>query len=105
MYSLLHYNPRHAIWNVLICKYIGEDKNAISDCTERAEDFTTKHETGADKPITMTDAAWALDQQMDLHNNAQGRKYFESVAPSSWICPSLNKQKILSGWCVPRLRD
>jgi hypothetical protein len=71
---------RHAIWNVLICKYIGEDKNAISDCTERAEDFTTKHETGADKPITMTDAAWALDQQMDLHNNAQGRKYFESVA-------------------------
>jgi ATP-dependent DNA helicase RecG len=25
--------------------------------------------------------------------------------PSSWICPSLNKQKILSGWWVPRLRD
>lgn len=73
---------RHAIWNVLICKYIGEDKNEISDCTERAEDFTTKHETGADKPSTMTDEAWKLDQQMDLHNNAQGRKYFESVA---WI--------------------
>lgn len=73
---------RHAIWNVLICKYIGEDKNEISDCTERAEAFTAKHETGADKPSTMTDAAWELDKQMDLHNNAQGRQYFESVA---WI--------------------
>lgn len=73
---------RHAIWNVLICKYIGEDKNEISDCTKKAEDFTTKHETGATKPIGMTDAGWELDKQMDLHNNAQGRKYFESVA---WI--------------------
>ena len=43
---------RHAIWNVLICKYIGEDKNEISDCTKRAEDFTTKHETGAENRIT-----------------------------------------------------
>lgn len=73
---------RHAIWNVLICKYIGEDKNEISDCTKRAEDFTTKHETGAEKPGTMTDEDWELDKNMDLHNNAQGRKYFESVA---WI--------------------
>lgn len=73
---------RHAIWNVLICKYIGEDKNEISDCTKKAEDFTTKHETGATKPSWMTDLDWELDKQMDLHNNAQGRKYFESVA---WI--------------------
>ncbi|MDD4107706.1 MAG: hypothetical protein PHH93_03190 [Prolixibacteraceae bacterium] len=73
---------RHAIWNVLICKYIGEDKNEISDCTKRADDFTTKHETGADKPSTMTDVDWELDKKMDLHNNAQGRMYFESVA---WI--------------------
>lgn len=73
---------RHAIWNVLICKYIGEDKNEISDCTKRADDFTTKHETGATKPSGMTDTDWELDKQMDLHNNAQGRKYFESVA---WI--------------------
>jgi hypothetical protein len=28
-----------------------------------------------------------------------------TVTPSSWICPSLNKQKVLSGWWVPRLRD
>ena len=73
---------RHAIWNVLICKYIGEDKNEISDCISRAEDFTTKHETGASKPDKMTDEAWELDKQMDLHNNAQGLKYFEGVA---WI--------------------
>ncbi len=73
---------RHAIWNVLICKYIGEDKNAISDCTERTEDFTTKHETGAVKPSFMTDVDWELDKKMDLHNNAQGRNYFVSVA---WI--------------------
>ncbi|MDR0371139.1 MAG: hypothetical protein LBH80_04725 [Prevotellaceae bacterium] len=75
---------RHALWNVLICKYIGEDKNknAISDCTERAEDFTNRHVTGAEKPSSMTDAFWELDKKMDLHNNIQGRKYFESVA---WI--------------------
>ncbi len=73
---------RHAIWNVLICKYVGLDRNEISNCTEAAEEFSTKHETGADKPGTMTDIDWELDKKMDLHNNAQGRKYFESVA---WI--------------------
>ena len=73
---------RHAIWNVLICKYIGESKNEISDCIKRADDLTTKHETGASKPDKMTNDEWELDKQMDLHNNAQGRKYFESVA---WI--------------------
>jgi len=71
---------RHSIWNVLICKYVGEDRNEISNCTEAAEEFSTKHETGADKPSEMTDADWELDKNMDLHNNAQGRKYFVSVA-------------------------
>jgi len=73
---------RHGIWNVLICKYVGLDRNEISNCTEAAEEFSTKHETGADKPDNMTDIDWELDKKMDLHNNAQGRKYFESVA---WI--------------------
>ncbi|MGB4414841.1 MAG: hypothetical protein WBI53_08150 [Paludibacter sp.] len=73
---------RHTIWNVLICKYIGEDNNKISDCTNVANDFTTKHETGAIKPSNMTDTDWERDKQMDLHNNEQGRNYFVSVA---WI--------------------
>lgn len=71
---------RHAMWNVLICKYVGESKSKISDCTEIADEFTTKHETGATQSIGLTNEQWELDKCMDLHNNAQGRKYFESVA-------------------------
>ena len=71
---------RHAIWNVLICKYVGEDKRKISDCVKIADDFTTRHETGANQPSYMTDEEWELDKCMDLHNNKQGRNYFESVA-------------------------
>lgn len=71
---------RHAMWNVLICKYVGESKSKISDCSEIADEFTTKHETGATQSIGLTNEQWELDKCMDLHNNAQGRKYFESVA-------------------------
>jgi hypothetical protein len=71
---------RHAIWNVLICKYVGENKNKISDCTKIAEEFTTIHETGAEKPSYMTDVDWELDKKMDLHNNRKGREIFETMA-------------------------
>lgn len=73
---------RHAIWNVLIAKYIGKTRSSISFCIDRARTFTTLHETGATKPANMPDAAWALDVQMDLHNNNQGLIYFKKVA---WI--------------------
>lgn len=73
---------RHAIWNVLIAKYIGKTRSSIPFCIDRARTFTTLHETGTPKPANTSDAAWELDVQMDLHNNNQGLIYFEKVA---WI--------------------
>lgn len=73
---------RHAIWNALMAKYIGLDKNNIADCIDRAKDFSDKHESGGEKPANMTDEQYKLDGQMDYHNNEQGRNYFVSEA---WI--------------------
>ena len=73
---------RHAIWNALMAKYIGLDKNNVADCIDRAKDFSDLHESGGQKPGNMTDEQYKLDGQMDYHNNGQGRNYFVSVA---WI--------------------
>ncbi|MFA9388769.1 MAG: hypothetical protein ACERKD_03125 [Prolixibacteraceae bacterium] len=71
---------RHAMWNVLIAKYVGDKKNSIEKCVSWAKKFTDKHEEGADKPEEMTQDDFDFDQSMDFHNNEYGRNCFSSVA-------------------------
>lgn len=80
---------RHALWNALIAKYIGDKRNQISECTDWAKKFTDKHEEGASKPSDMTKEDFEFDQEMDYHNNKIGRDYFKSVAwreRPCWLC-------------------
>lgn len=71
---------RHAIWNALIAKNVGEKKNSVNKCVEWAKKFTDKHEEGGTKPQGWTDAEFEFDNAMDYHNNKIGRDYFKTVA-------------------------
>jgi hypothetical protein len=71
---------RHAIWNALIAKYVGDKKNKIDECVDWAKKFTDKHEEGAERPADMTQEDFDFDKAMDYHNNKIGRDYFKSVA-------------------------
>lgn len=80
---------RHALWNALIAKYVGDKKNEISKCTDWAKTVTDAHENGASKPSNLTNAEFDFDKGMDFHNNEQGRKYFATVAwvvKLCWLC-------------------
>ncbi len=71
---------KHAIWNVLIAKYVGDKKNSIEKCVNWAKKFTDKHEEGQKKPQAMSLADFNLECEMDYHNNKIGRDYFSNVA-------------------------
>jgi len=83
---------RHAIWNALIAKYVGDQKNSIDKCIEWAKLFTDKHEEGSVKPADMTDEDFEFDHAMDYQNNKIGRDYFKSVAwteKKCWLCSTV----------------
>jgi hypothetical protein len=85
---------RHATWNALMAKYIGENSGSVSDCINKARTFSNKHESGASQPASLTLEDWTLDKTMDLHNNNIGLNYFASKA---WI--------VKEGWLkVKRVR-
>ena len=71
---------RHAMWNALIAKYVGAQKNSIDKCVKWAKKFTDKHEEGGEKPDDWTDEEFKFDNAMDYHNNKIGRDYFKTVA-------------------------
>lgn len=66
---------RHALWNALIVKHIGEKCNTKAAATSWAKKFTDAHEEGGS-------SAHALDNPMDYKNNSVGRTYIDR---HSWI--------------------
>jgi len=52
---------RHAMWNALIAKYVGAQKNSIDKCVKWAKKFTDKHEEGGEKPDDWTDEEFKFD--------------------------------------------
>ena len=66
---------RHAIWNALIVKYIGDNYKEVGLAVSFAWAFTDAHEDGYPSAIP-------CDNEMDRHNNFEGTNYAESVA---WV--------------------
>jgi hypothetical protein len=80
---------RHAVWSAFICRESASKCEWVSECQDIAKGFTDAHESGSTKPEGMTDADYALDKNMDLHNNYVGRYYFGTIAYSykrCWLC-------------------
>ena len=67
---------RHAIWNAFLGKAAAPYKEWSYECNKFARELSDAHEEGASQPDGMTDEEWALDKNMDLHNNGVGRDYF-----------------------------
>jgi hypothetical protein len=65
---------RHAYWVALNRSDIGETLATL---------FANAHEFGATKPASMPQAAWDLDRQMDLNNNAVGIAFGNGYYPWS----------------------
>jgi hypothetical protein len=62
---------RHALWNALMAKYISINESYISLVLSFAKSFADAHESCCPDND---------DKVLDLHNNREGRDYFESVA-------------------------
>lgn len=65
---------RHCTWSTLIAKYYGYAKRYKSKGISMSKKFTNLHET------SHWDEAEDYDHEMDYHNNAVGRNYYDDVA-------------------------
>jgi len=66
---------RHALWNVLICKYAFKINKNVTKSTNWAKKITDLHEKLAPNE--------PLENAMDLHNNEVGRVYFVKLKHNS----------------------
>lgn len=62
---------RHALWNILVAKYVFDITKNLDSAINWAEKITDLHERLSPNP--------PLETAMDLHNNKSGRSYFKKI--------------------------
>lgn len=81
LYSKMHHANgkenafRHALWNILVCKYAFEINGNQQKSIRWSAKITDLHEKLSPNP--------PLEETMDLHNNKVGRSYFCKLIKSS----------------------